>query len=318
MSKVDWPMLQTLTLEGFFPTDADHWPAELLLSMFCRMPALRRLVITAALTHYTATRCCMLGSKPCAVTALQRLRSITIAYPNPNDRVFSIPFPDLTHLALRDWPRHYDIVAHKYYNRTFRSPILSATEALSILRRLQAPVLATLELVYFADEADDDLLAFIANAFPKLQHLQLHRYRSSSDETVDHRRIARTLSAAQSLVSLRLNLDFQGDPGEHNPDLQVSRDVLKAWCSQLSTFGWEILSALELCASLKGVALLYRGELPGMWAWYSRSRQATQECVYDRAPERRCAGSLPSLWALTDSLVIVTRFSRPAILMGHE
>lgn len=186
ISTVDWPSLQAFTLEGVFLTNADHWSAELLLPMFCRMPALRRLVITAALTHYNATRCCVLGSKLSAVTALERLHSLTITYPDPDDRVFSIPLPDLTHLSLRDWPRHYDIITHKYYSREFRSPILSATEALSILRRLQTPALATLELVYCADEADDDLLAFIAHAFPKLRHLQLHRYRSSSEEIVDH------------------------------------------------------------------------------------------------------------------------------------
>ncbi|OJT02106.1 hypothetical protein TRAPUB_7439 [Trametes pubescens] len=188
MAKVDWPTLGSFTLRGSFPNDADRLVTESLPSMFRRMPALEHLDITAALFHYTTTRCCVLSSNLALLNVgLNSLQSLTIAYPDPNDNIFSIPLPRLTRLELRDWPRHYDIVAHEYYSRAWRSPILSATEALSVLRRqVQAPQLTVLELVYFADEADDDLIAFIAHALSKLQHLQLHRYRRSSEEAVDH------------------------------------------------------------------------------------------------------------------------------------
>ncbi len=187
MAKVDWPTLQNLTLQGSFPADADRLTTDYLPAMFRRMPALERLVVTAALLRSTTTRCCVLGYISASpVASLNNLQSLTIAYPDPNDRVFATPLVNLTYLSLRDWPRHYDTVAHKYYSRTWRSPILTATEALYTLRRLQAPSLTALELVYCADEADDNLLVLITHAFPKLRHLQLHRYRRSSEEVVDH------------------------------------------------------------------------------------------------------------------------------------
>ncbi|KAL1948562.1 hypothetical protein VTO73DRAFT_12637 [Trametes versicolor] len=286
MAKVDWPALGSLTLKGSFPDDADHLTTESLPSMLRRMPALEHLVITAALFHYTTTRCCVLGRNLAPPDAgLNSLERLTIAYPDPNDVVFSIPLPRLTRLDLRDWPRHYDIVAHEYYSRAWRSPILSATEALFILRRLRAPGLAVLELVYFADEADDDLLALIAHAFPKLQYLQLHRYRRSSEEVVDHQYIARILSALKSVLVLRLNLDFPGDPGEYKPNVG-NGSALKQWRRQLSTFGSEILDTLEPCPLLRCIALLYHGEPPSMWVWFYRSPQGARR-AYDKAPNRR-------------------------------
>lgn len=304
MAKLDWPALQSLTLRGSFRTDADLWNTEYLPSLFRHTPNLRRLNITAALPTTTSIRCLVLGCKAPPVVGLEGLRSLTIAYPDPNDAIFSTPFPGLTNLSLRDWPRHYDVVSHKYYYDSWRSPILSSMETLSILSRLRAPSLLTLELVYSADEADDDLLTLITRSFPKLRHLELHRYRQSSGEAVDYvrvsistarclcvlpgrlqQRIARTVSEIPTLVTLRLHLDFQDDPGEAN-DTDVDYRVLKQWRAQLSNIGWAVMDMLsERCPLLEGVALLYRGQPPAMWIWYLRSQQATRCCAYDRSPE---------------------------------
>ncbi len=329
MAKIDWPALQSLTLGGSFRTDADLWNTECLPSLFRHTPNLRRLNITAGLPYPTSIRCSVLGCNAPPDVGLEGLRSLTIAYPDPNDAVYSTPFSGLVNLSLRDWPRHYDVVSHKYYRDFWRSPILSATEALSILRRLQAPGLASLELVYSADGADDDLLTFITRAYPKLRHLELHRYRQSSDETVDYvrvsiltarcicllpgcpqQRIARTVSEISTLVTLRLNLDFQDDPGEGN-DTDVDYRVLKQWRSQLSTVGWAVVDMLsERCPLLDGVALLYRGQPPAMWIWCLRSRQATRCCAYDRSPENMHVFSLSTANSLLIRLLTVTHLHR--------
>lgn len=137
MATVDWPALQDLTLAGAFLLNFDF---SNMSSALLRMPALRRLIITAAHPNNppAVTRCCILSSKASSIDGLQRLRRLTIAYPDPSDSVFSTSLPELTELSLRDWPRHYDIVAHEYHSM-WMSPILSATEALSISRRLQTP-----------------------------------------------------------------------------------------------------------------------------------------------------------------------------------
>lgn len=195
MAEADWPALQDLYLGGSFPDTTDRSYIAHLQSMLPRMSDLRHLVVMAALPRCTGSRCCLLPSTPSGV--LQNLRSLVVAYPHPRDPIFAIPFPDLTHLSLRDWPRHYDRKAQIDLASSWLSPILFAAEALSLLQRVRAPRLKTLELVYFADEADTDLLTLIAQRFPKLRHLMLHRYRRSADEAVDHVRIF-TLTAADS------------------------------------------------------------------------------------------------------------------------
>lgn len=184
MAEADWPALQDLYLGGSFPDTTDRSYITHLQSMLPRMPDLRHLVVMAALPRRTGSRCCLLPSNPSGV--LQNLRSLVVAYPHPRDPIFAIPFPDLTHLSLRDWPRHYDRKAQIDLCSSWLSPILSAAEALSLLQHVRAPRLKTLELVYFADEADTDLLTLIAQRFPTLRHLMLHRYRRSANETVDH------------------------------------------------------------------------------------------------------------------------------------
>ena len=48
--------------------------------------------------------------------------------------------------------------------------------------------LTSLELVYLADQAgsDDDLLEYVTHTYPRLTHLELHRYRANREEVVDH------------------------------------------------------------------------------------------------------------------------------------
>ncbi len=203
MAEVDWPALHDLYFGGSFPHTADGSFTTYLQSMLPRMPDLRHLVAMAALPRANGIRCCLLTGDASAHSMLENLRSLVVAYPHPSDPIFAIPFPNLTHLSLRDWPRHYDIKAQIDLRSLWTSPILSATEALSLLQRVRAPHLKTLELVYSADEADTDLLALIAQSFPKLRHLILHRYRRSADETVDHVRIpAHTAADPSSLTIL--------------------------------------------------------------------------------------------------------------------
>lgn len=193
MAAVEWPSLQNLFLGGSVTTDPSL--TQHMHDMLLRMPNLRHLSVAAALPNHTGFRCCLLAhnrSSHFPSSGLPYLQSLVVTYPDPSDPLFSFPLPELTHLSLRDWPRHYTVI----FTSAWRSPILSASEALSILQRVHAPALLTLELVYSVDHADDDLLTFIPQHFPKLRHLQLHRYRKSSDETVDHVRLC-----APSLVS---------------------------------------------------------------------------------------------------------------------
>ena len=115
---------------------------------------------------------------------LPELRSLEIAFPDPMDDIFAIPMPHLTHLSLRDHPRFYHLlctggaVSEGPKRESWYYPLLLATEMLQLLKRLQLPSLKSLELVYLTpEEEDDELLSYVVDAFPCLEHIEVHRYR---------------------------------------------------------------------------------------------------------------------------------------------
>ena len=82
--------------------------------------------------------------------------------------------------------------------------MLSSAECLSILKRMNMPLLRTLELVYLADTAgsDDELIEYVVDSYPHLSHLELHRYRSNREEEVEHVSRSYPLMSSQLLLKL--------------------------------------------------------------------------------------------------------------------
>ena len=103
--------------------------------------------------------------------------------------IFSVDTSHLSHLSLRDWPRYHQDHSHDWRLRSrWAQPILTSAECLSILKRMEMPQLTSLELVYLAKYAgsDDELLEYVTHTYPRLTHLELHRYRASRLDAVDH------------------------------------------------------------------------------------------------------------------------------------
>ncbi|KAI0649752.1 hypothetical protein C8Q79DRAFT_345308 [Trametes meyenii] len=187
MAEKDWPSMRSLVLEGEFPRGDN--PQQLctgLSKVLPRMPGLRSLVVRAAVPQRTCGRISILGNLSPLLPSFSDLQSLSITYPDPHDAIFSLKAPRLVKLSIRDWPRHYELRRVQGYRRLWRSPVLSASEMLSGLRRMSTPNLTSLELVYIADGADDELLRHIIGAFPCLKHLELHRYRRPEGEHVDY------------------------------------------------------------------------------------------------------------------------------------
>ncbi|KAI0634120.1 hypothetical protein C8Q77DRAFT_1109898 [Trametes polyzona] len=302
MARLDWPRLHTIRLGGSFPRGADRFITHTLPSFFRRTPHMEHIEITAALPIDTTVLCSVLGrARALDPVALDELRSLTVAHPDPEDAIFSTPLPNLVHLSIRDYPRRYDVLAEVYYQQRWRSPILSATEMLAILRRIRPYGLTSLEVVYLVDDSDPDLLDFITDCLPQLRHLQVHRYRRSPDEVVQYRDIARKLSSITGLTTLRLNLDLEGDPGPYSD--HISDVVLNQWRARLTDMGWEVLDILEPCTRLESVALLSNEYgPPSTWLPFRRFRRATRGMdIFDIvSPEH-----IDSLW-------------RPYPLMGRH
>ena len=117
------------------------------------------------------------------------LRSLTIAYPNPEDGIFSLDSAGLTHVSIRDCPRFYNMYAYGgWVAPEWYTPILTPKQCLSILKRMDLAALTRLELVYMSPvvSADNELLAHLAQAYPHLAHLEIHRYRLNRRDRVPH------------------------------------------------------------------------------------------------------------------------------------
>ena len=221
MAELSWPCLRDLALHGRF-LDAAH--VSSLQHLLLALPSLRNLSILAGRpwslgslgrhpilpkpstsTSPSLLVCSSLTSaavspEPCSSSdiseerpkretspppLLSELCSLTIALPDPDDGIFSLPMPHLRHLSLRDHPRVYHQLAYSYNVQdgpegdTWAARLLSPDEALALLQRMDLSNLTSFELAYMAPDAgsDDALLSHIAQALPKLEHLELHRYR---------------------------------------------------------------------------------------------------------------------------------------------
>ncbi|KAI0664106.1 hypothetical protein C8Q70DRAFT_218892 [Cubamyces menziesii] len=249
MSQLSWPRIQRLSLKGWYPLAMQATTLPALLS---RMPTLRLLRIQAAQRH-TSLRPRILDSSISSSCALSELESLTIAYPNPDDDIFAVKMSRLVHLSLRDEPRYYfPLRTRDYVPRTIASPILSASECLRILQRMETPSLASLELVYKADATEDALLRHLSSAYPFLARLELHRYREPGDTLVPHVAISEVLSSITSLQAVRFNLDRPETPRVHCRHL----DPTQLWPTLLHSQAMEMLSVMRKCPRLEYIAVL--------------------------------------------------------------
>ncbi|TBU44878.1 hypothetical protein BD309DRAFT_989978 [Dichomitus squalens] len=114
------------------------------------------------------------------------------------------------------------------------------------------------ELIYVAAIAgsDDELLAHVARAYPRLFHLEIHRYRKIRTEYVQHVHIARILAGAKSLRTIHLNLDFRDDHGPYCLNGML-REIVE-----------------ESCPLLEYVGFLYHDATRTVWVQFHPSRCA--------------------------------------------
>ncbi|KAL1939387.1 hypothetical protein VTO73DRAFT_9943 [Trametes versicolor] len=258
MANMDWPRLHTLSLIGRYarPDQCDIIPLLLL-----RMPNLRFLSINVMQCEGMWRPPLLRGLPDTSYC----LRSLTVSYPAPDDPIFSYIGDGLTFLSLRDSPRYYFQKRYGYRILPAIFPILSASECLVILKRLSAPQLSVLELVYQADTAEDELLQYLPKAFPLLQELELHRYKALPEENVPYLHIARTLTAVKYLRALYLNLDITGSPLRPT---WVCKDLDSDCGEQRDDWGVEIVEVLRTRETFEYVALLLHSRRAGFWALY--------------------------------------------------
>ena len=97
--------------------------------------------------------------------------------------------------------------------------------------------------------------------------------------------IAQLLSAATSLRTLLLNLDFHDD---HQAYCDVSWERSR-WLPLFKMRGFEIVDLLEAsCPRLEHIALLYHGDPASTWAEFHPQRRAEPRFVLDYSKDHVC------------------------------
>ncbi|KAI0758098.1 hypothetical protein C8Q74DRAFT_1303147 [Fomes fomentarius] len=270
MSELSWPRLREVALCGRYilPSQSTCIPR-----LLAHAPRLRKLSIQVA-QPYTLrlSRAPILSRKSTPDSDLTELEELIIAYPDPDDAIFSVSAPNITHLSLRDWPRYYfyqDVVG--VVNR-WAAPLLTAAECLHILKRMSLHHLTNLELAYRVDQSDDTLLRYIASSFPKLTRLELHRYRSG--EELPYKDIVKCLASIQTLRVLHLNLDWPDMTGPRSSSIKhVGESRHNRWIAAARTRGLEVVDILEPhCLDLECACLLIHESTGSYWWKFRPSR----------------------------------------------
>ncbi|KAJ3007595.1 hypothetical protein NUW54_g3493 [Trametes sanguinea] len=178
MGSWKWPSLRNLVLRG--ETVASSKP---LAHMLSKMPRLRSISLFLAEPVDSSHSPSSWPSSPALQLKWHDFETLDITHPHPEAEIYSHLSHNLLSLGLRCWPRHYKL------NTRFKedlpaggaqwsSPLLSSSEMLRILQRVDAPRLHDLELEFRADYSDAQLFRHIGSAFPSLKGLCIHcRYR---------------------------------------------------------------------------------------------------------------------------------------------
>ncbi|KAI0327535.1 hypothetical protein GY45DRAFT_1327542 [Cubamyces sp. BRFM 1775] len=250
MQDLEWSRIRCFSLYGRYellsPPGVSSLPAVL-----SRMSSLRILHVQAR-QHPTLTRAPILGRSPHVLTEMMELRSLTLAYPDPEDAIFRVNAPFLTCLSLRDEPRRYLEPQDPDYAAVY-CPLLKASECLYILRKFATPALESLELVYEADDGETDLLRHLSSHYSRLARLELHRYQARNDKNdVPYTSITTVLTSITPLKSLHLNLGTREMPPVRCNDFELC----KAWAYARDARAQEILTIMRRCPNLEYVAML--------------------------------------------------------------
>ncbi|KAI0767512.1 hypothetical protein C8Q74DRAFT_1439605 [Fomes fomentarius] len=219
MAELSWPRLPDLSLHGRYRSRAQADSIPAFLSSISHLTRLSILVCRME----NINRAPILGRHNSPLTVLSGLLSLTVAYPDPEDDIFS--------------------------RTLLTSPSETALDTIISLGKVLNG-----DIGHRPSCADDELLEYIVNAYPDLSHIEIHRYRANRREKVDYTHIARKLAALKSLRVAHLNLDFHDDHGPYCSD----HDRRAAWFEIFKNErGPEIVEILQACPRLEYVGLLY-------------------------------------------------------------
>ncbi|TFK93808.1 hypothetical protein K466DRAFT_642610 [Polyporus arcularius HHB13444] len=171
LSSWNWPRLRELRVRGA------RWdsPSTPYTTLFSNMRNLRVLVLELSLSVEAEPR-------PISDPAMKAfpwpdLEHFSVSHPVVHDSVYAHLPRRLRVLTLSCCPHKAEKPALEASDRVYAYPTRTGSEILEILQRCRAQELLELQIEYHADESENLLLGFLSSAFPKLQSLEIYRYR---------------------------------------------------------------------------------------------------------------------------------------------
>ncbi|KAH9896075.1 hypothetical protein C8Q73DRAFT_690757 [Cubamyces lactineus] len=263
-----WPRLRELNLQG--DCDLGQGAPVAIDAILSGMPYLRSLSVLLP-QGPNSRRLSLWPLQRDAPFPCQELESLAVSYADPQDSAYSQLPATLRRLSLRCTPRHY-VRRYRFEEKTLihlglQSPILTASEVLSILRQCRSERLWELELEYEEDERDKELLASISAYFPALAVLTLYRYRRR-DHSIDASAIemAQALAPLKRLRILRLHLDFANAP--HPLMCYMTNVQPGTWAAYDNTLTSTAGTFVAHVESLQLVCMLFRERRTNKWRPY--------------------------------------------------
>ncbi|KAK0213036.1 hypothetical protein DFS33DRAFT_1377504 [Desarmillaria ectypa] len=220
----EFPVLRELRVEGVLP---GHGPSDSWVRLLRLAPRLR--VLNVRLVPSDPDRVRLVDRKPEFIDVIDRLHSISLSNPSPHDLIFCLLPSTLTELSLTTYPDH--TTTADLARCSLPKAILSCPDLLSILKTLSVSHLRSLAISYKWDrrQSQEELLRYIARAFPGLDVLELNQYHTPANmQKTCMKQIKESLSSLSRLRSLRLNLGYM-QTGQWLCDTTLQYDRHTAW-----------------------------------------------------------------------------------------
>ncbi|KAK0455410.1 uncharacterized protein EV420DRAFT_1481271 [Desarmillaria tabescens] len=207
----EFPVLRELRVEGVWPRghDDDEPSDDSWVRLLRFAPRLRVLNVRLVPGDAERRTCRLVHQMPEGIDVIDRLHSIRLSNPSPDDFIFRLLPSTLTDLSLTAYPDH--TTTADLARCSLPKGILSCPELLSILKTLSVSHLRSLAISYKwgCPQSQEELLRYIARAFPGLDVLELNQYHTPANmQKTCMKQIKETLSSLSRLRSLRLNLGY--------------------------------------------------------------------------------------------------------------
>ncbi|KAH9886210.1 hypothetical protein C8Q73DRAFT_715761 [Cubamyces lactineus] len=266
-----WPNLRELRLRGEYRAvlDSAGFPIPYILA-FANMPRLRVLELKLAQPEGLEPKPIWPAGYPAATSwPWPDLTELSVTCPRVDDQIYAHLPSTMRSLTLQYTPHYTDYVwmlaARGSLDGRWQWPLLTASEMLGILRQCRFSALRYLALEYLDDDDEEELLSYVAQAFPQLTSLEVLRCHRTvnvddSEEWQDPcafvERICRPIVSLH-LRTLALHLDLAETPIPLSPaefDAPYNDD-------QLGSF-YNVLHQVA-----DRVALIFRPELEEIKLW---------------------------------------------------